>query len=202
MPMKFITDAGERNKMYLDFISESLTDPENIPVNIEAISYLPAAYFPYNRVKEGWKWMQYILDTYQKPHAILKGGSNGDYPEVSYVVISNVIRNLMGVEADIPAGKFRSVSRLPEEIAFLEIRNIPVGDHFISCRHDGVHKSTLTHEVGKEPISCDVRFYGNHDYLLVNGKKQKSTITSLNGEMISEVTISLKNGETVSVELL
>lgn len=202
MPMKFITDAGERNKMYLDFISESLTDPENIPVNIEAISYLPDTYFPYNRVEEGWKWMQYILDTYQKPHAVLKGGTNGDYPEVSYVVISSIIRNMMGVEADIPAEKFRSVSRLPEEIAFLEIRNIPVGNHLISCRHDGVYKSTLTHEVGEKPLSCDVRFYGNHDYLQVNGKKQKSTIISLNGEVISEVTISLKSGETVSVELL
>lgn len=199
MPMKFITDGGTRNSAYLDYITESLRNPANVPVNIEAISYLPDTFFPYNRVDEGWQWMQYILDTYDKPHAVRNGGTNGDYPEVSYVLISSVIENLLGVEMNLPNKQLKTIPRLPKEITFLEVTDMPAADHRVSVRHDGLQQTTITHSQGEEPLTFDVRFYGTYPNLWVDGQLQPAKSGQLHGETISYVTVTLAEKECKTV---
>ena len=94
MPMKLITEPGERNDKYLDFISEPLgngigdKNAPNAPKNIEAYTYIPDTYFPYDRNQEAWKWMRYIVGIKDNPHERPVQGTNGDYPEISFTFVA------------------------------------------------------------------------------------------------------------------
>ncbi|WP_339752702.1 hypothetical protein [Algoriphagus aquimarinus] len=77
IPMKFISEPGDRNDKYLAFISEQLGDgvgtansKKGSPANIEAYTYLPDTYFPYGKTDEAWKWMKYIIDQKDLPHVV------------------------------------------------------------------------------------------------------------------------------------
>jgi len=200
MAKNFITDAAQRNDQLLDYMTDVLKNPKEIPSNIEAITYLPDTYFPYNRVDEGWHWMRYILNTYAQPHVVRLGGTNGDYPEVSYLIISSVVENLMGIEPDAAHNKVATISRLPQEIKFLEVKNITLGKNQIMVRHEGNNSTTIKHTYGTDKLKCLVRFYGVSNTLKVNEKEVVAVKSKLHGKSIFETTITLSQGEKAIVE--
>ena len=64
IPLKMITEPGERNSKYIDFILDNLGEGIGTtplaPNNLEAYTYIPDMLFLYNRNEEAWKWMKYI----------------------------------------------------------------------------------------------------------------------------------------------
>ncbi|MCI1779060.1 MAG: hypothetical protein LKI53_03790 [Bacteroidales bacterium] len=199
MAMKHIINDGERGNIFLDFIQKSLENPSDLPVNIEAITYLPDTFFPYGRIEDGWKWFDYILKNYQKPHSVKEVGMNGDYPEVSFVIISSVVENLMGIVPDAPHDAASSVSRLPDEMSFLTVKNINIGTHSICVTHNGRNSTSVFYSKGRGNFHFTFRFYGNHPELQVNGQFRKSTPGSLYGKEISSITLTLKPLDRVTV---
>ena len=120
MPLKMITEPGEKNDAYIDFILENLgegigTTP-TAPANLEAYTYIPDMLFLYNRNDEAWKWMKYITSIKDEPHERPIQGTNGDYPEISFTFVSHTIEGMMGVEPDAGADFIATVPRLPEEV--------------------------------------------------------------------------------------
>ncbi|TXD78284.1 hypothetical protein [Algoriphagus ratkowskyi] len=207
MPMKLLTEPGKRNDAYLDFISEQLGDgvgtanpKEGSPANIEAYTYLPDTYFPYGRVEEAWKWMQYIIDQKDKPHVVKQQGKNGDYPEVSFTLVSQVVEGLMGVEPDAANHMISTLPRMPNEIGHLDLDRLKIGDHTIAV-YQSNRKTEITHSVGDQPLTAKIRFYGNHDAILVNNKKTKAKKASLNGINFSYITVKLQAGEKVEASI-
>ena len=95
MPMKFIVAPGPMTDRYLDFIAQSVSSPPGKPSNLEAISYLPGVFFPYHRVEDAWKWLEYIIDQ-----------PNREYPEISFTIISHVVEGLLGLEPNAPENAF------------------------------------------------------------------------------------------------
>lgn len=203
IPMKLLSEPGERNDKYLDFISEKLGDgigsTEDSPWNIEAYTYIPEAYFPYNRNEEAWKWMKYIMSVKDQAHERATQGTNGDYPEISFTFISHTVEGLMGVEPDAGAHKVVTAPHLPGEVEWVNLDNLQMGDHDLSITHNGLTMTTLTNKAS-ESLNWEARFYGDYKYINVNGEQVKSGQKKVNGELVSYANVEVAANDTVSVE--
>lgn len=201
MAMKGITEGGsERTKAYLDFIHERLESKDDIPDNIEAISYLPETFFLHHQNERGWRWMEHIMNglTLEHTHAIATG-RNGDYPEVSYVLIQNIVRDLMGLSPHAHKNSLTSISHLPSDIETLGIQHVPIGKSVISVKHEKRDKTSLSYQKGEGPFTWKAGFSGLHEYLLVNGTKKPCEQAENYGQPYSYVTLTLNRGEKAVV---
>lgn len=205
MPMKLITEPGERNDAYMDFVIENLgegigdTNITTEPNNLEAYTYIPDMLFPYNRSDEAWKWMKYITSIKDEPHERPIQGTNGDYPEISFTFVSHTIEGMMGVEPDATNKFIATVPRLPQEVPDVTANHIDIGDSELSLTHVGNNSSTMTNTVGPD-LTWEVRFYGDHNYIKVGEEYVEAQQKDLNGEVISYVTTTIKSGETVNAQ--
>lgn len=203
MLMKGLTDADDpRTLAYLDFVNERLESKDDIPDNIEAISYVPEVFFLYHQNERGWKWMKHILATVDQEHAQSKlTGTNGNYPEVSYVLISNVVENLLGLKVDASGQRVETISHLPEEIDTLAVRSIRMGNALLSLRHIGHHTSVLKYESGQSRLQWTAGFPGNHDQLWVNDARMPVHQSTEFGQPFTYQMIDLEPGEEVIVSI-
>lgn len=203
MPMKGITDPlSDRTGKYLDFISSRLESKDGIPDNIEAISYVPEVFFLYNRNESGWKWMKHILSTIDQDHAASNlTGKNGNYPEVSYVLISNIVENLAGVSVDASCNYISTASHLPQEIKTLEVKNVKLGNSLVTVSHEGHHVSSLIYSKGDKPLVWDACFDGTYEYLYVDGEKLSCKSIHVMGNNYSVCQLILNPGEKKVVSI-
>lgn len=144
MPLKDLIDAGPRNERYLD-----LVDAHGRADNIEAITYLPDVFFRHGRPDTAWKWMREIFAARDLPH--VAGGRNGDYPEVSFTLVSQLVAGMLGIRPDAPRGTVEINPMLPTGVDWLEVHGIPVGRGRIAVRHEP-GTTTLTN------LSADVTY--------------------------------------------
>lgn len=203
MPMKGLTDPlSERTSKYLDFISARLDSKEGIPDNIEAISYVPEVFFLYDRNEQGWKWMKHMLSTIDQEHAASSlTGKNGNYPEVSYVLIANVVENLAGISVEATRNYISTASHLPQEIKTLNVKNVKMGDALIDVSHEGQDLSSLNYTEGDDALIWDAYFVGSYDYLYVNGEKQTCKSLDIMGSKYSVCQLTLEPGERKTVSI-
>ncbi|EEX93669.1 hypothetical protein VIOR3934_00775 [Vibrio orientalis CIP 102891 = ATCC 33934] len=199
MPMKRITNPDRRNDKYLDFIAANLGDgigstPE-APNNIEAYTYIPETYFPYNRNEEAWKWMQYIMDTKDNPHERPTQGTNGDYPELSFTFIANTIEGLMGIKPQASKSTIITASHLTPDIDWLEAKHIQMGEHELTIRHDGLDQTTLTN-TSQTTLDWEAWFYGDFASLTVDGRAVQTSQKEINGQLVSYVVIAVEGKQS------
>ncbi len=189
MPMKFITEPSPKTDAYLDFIAQAVASTGK-PENLEAISYLPGVFFPYNRVETAWRWLEYIIHQPDR-----------EYPEISYTLIGHVVEGLLGVEPNAPEHSLLTVSRLPRALADVGVQNIPLGAHRVHVAHQGVSLSTATHVSGDHPLQWQACFYGDHPRIMVNGQSRPAGSRVIHGVKASFVTIELLPGQSASAEI-
>lgn len=203
MPLKMITEAGEKNDAYIDFILENLGDGIGTtpiaPANLEAYTYIPDMLFLYNRNDDAWKWMKYITSIKDEPHERPIQGTNGDYPEISFTFVSHTIEGMMGVQPDAGANFIATAPRLPQEVPDVTADHIDVGNSELSLTHNGNTSSTLTNVSGDD-LTWEARFYGDYSYIKVNDRYEKAQQKEINGEVVSYVTTTVKSGETVNAQ--
>lgn len=190
LPMKFITDPSPKTMAYLDFIASAVETKEGRPSNLEAISYLPGVFFPYNRVENAWRWLEYIIDQ-----------PNREYPEISFTLIGHIVEGMMGLEPNAPANAFQSVSRLPKAVAKARVRNIRLGDHRIEVAHEGISQSTVLHASGGAPLKWTACFYGDHAVLEVDGDRKPAVPVWIHGVRASSVDVDLPAGGSATVRV-
>lgn len=187
-----------RTAQYLDFLQEKLRSQEDMPDNIEALTYIPETFFRYHRNTVGWEWMQHILARIQQAHVQEKlTGTNGDYPEVSYVLISNVVEQLLGVEPLAAEATIKTLSHLPIGIPHLEVSGIPVGDCRLSVAHQGTCQSSLQYFGGKPKLVWTAAFPGAHHTIWVDGQPRRARKVRENGIWISTCRVEVAEGEKV-----
>lgn len=191
MPMKFITEPSERNDAFLDAIARCMDSRWGRPSNLEAITYIPGVFFPYNRVDEAWKWLEYIIDQPDR-----------EYPEVSYTLIGHVVEGMLGLEPNLPGGSFSTVSRLPDAVGSVEVSDIPLGDHRINVAHEGLTKSQVRHVSGGAPLKWEACFYGDHMKVSVNSKVIDALKKKIHGLNACFVVVDLPVGESATAELV
>lgn len=199
MPLKGIIDAGSRNDAYLDFVDAEASGSGR-PGNIEAITYLPDTFFRHNRNETAWKWMQHVYDQREARHAVSRQGLNGDYPEVSFTLVSQTVEGLMGIQPDAPRRTVATQSRLPGDIGWLAVTGVPVGDGTIGVRHDGQNASTFTNESGKS-LMWEARFLGQHKWLEVNGHRFPGLRKTVDGVEYTVAVLPVAGGKTATVKI-
>ncbi|MBK3516193.1 hypothetical protein [Carboxylicivirga marina] len=204
MPLKLITEPGKRNDDYLRFISENLgegigTTP-TAPKNIEAYTYIPDMYFHYNWNDEAWQWMKYILSVKDLPHERPSQGTNGDYPEISYTIISQVVEGMMGITPNANTGQIETAARLAQDIGSVKVNNVRFGDYKVNVEHVDLQKTILTNNSTKK-LSWEVCFYGNYKTVKVNGDSINAKQKEINGVLVSYVNIDIEPGQTLTAEV-
>lgn len=191
LPLKLITKPSPKTDAYLDFIARAVETPEGRPTNLEAITYLPGVFFPHNRVEDAWKWLEYIMDQPDK-----------EYPEISYTLISHIVEGLLGFKPNAPEAAFMTVSRLPRAVGRLGVRQVALGNHRIQVTHEGRSKTTVVHQSGERSLKWTACFYGDHASLRIDGKPTVAQKHLLHGVPTSSVTVEVRPGQSVMVEVL
>ncbi|AOJ03530.1 hypothetical protein WS70_08730 [Burkholderia mayonis] len=173
-PMKGIMDPGTRRNQYMTWLNT--TALSSTPANLEAVTYLPDAFFAVHDGTTAWAWMQYVYNHINDVHGGY-GNSfiNADYPEVSFTLVGQAIAGLLGVEPDAPNTRLTTISQLPSSgMTWLQVSHIPIGTGKVTVRHDGTTKSTLTNEnsTGGSTYTWHARFSGTYAKITVNGVSQ------------------------------
>ncbi|MFH8370522.1 hypothetical protein [Streptomyces sp. NPDC018031] len=200
MPMKQIIAPGARLDAYLDYIDEQ-AEGAGRPDNIEALTYLPDTFFAGNRADTAWKWMRHVYQQKDVRHVNSGQGANGDYPEVSFTLLSQTVQGLMGVTPDAPARALATRSLLPSGMDWLQIEDLRIGGSAFTLRHDGARKSTLTHTSGTAPHTWEARFPGSHRTLTVDGVARPARTTVVDGVPCTTIRTRVAPGSTVTVEV-
>ncbi len=120
-----------------------------------------------------------------------------DYPENSFTVIEHLTRGLMGVNVNAVMNSFSTISRLENDSVWAEMKGVSILENKISISHKGHSESIATNLLG-ETIKWSAKISGEHEYLYVNGIREKSTIVNDN-LAYSYITTNLDSGEQVIV---
>jgi hypothetical protein len=200
MPMKQIIDPGPRNDAYLDYIQAQELGPQGSP-NIESTTYLPDMFFNNNRADTAWWWMKKIYGERDTQHVNASQGPDGDYPEVSFTLVSQTIQGLMGIAPDAAARTVTTQSRLPSGMKWLQAADVPIGKDTVTVRHDGTTKTTLTNNARHGSYRWEARFPGVHKKIKVNGVPQHVRTKKVNGVTYTYATPTVKAGATVVVQV-
>jgi hypothetical protein len=184
IPLEGLGDYGSRTDNYLSFI-----DANDDNLGIEATTYLPEVYYKYNKSSSGWNWLSKILT------------DKNSYPEVSFTAISNIIEGMMGVQPDAPNNKVATVSRLTNDVPWVEVNHVKVGGNDLKIRHDGLTSTTLTNNSGGT-LTWEAQFYGTPSTIYVNGVEQTVQTKSLFGKNISYVTVAVSSGTQITASTL
>ncbi|MCH5198266.1 MAG: hypothetical protein J1E34_05095 [Oscillospiraceae bacterium] len=128
IPLKRLSYPNERNEKLLDYIFEKELDKKTRGDNIESLTYLPEVFFPYGQSERAWFWMKHIISQKDKPHERKSQGKNGDYPEISFTFISQVIEGIMGITVNAAEGTICVSPNLPEEIEDIRLTDFKYGN--------------------------------------------------------------------------
>ncbi len=200
-PMKGIMKPGSRRDAYMAWLNT--TALTSTPPNLEAVTYLPDAFFTVHDGTTAWAWMQYVYNRINDVHS--GGFVNGDYPEVSFTLVSQVIQGLLGVQPDAASREIDTVSRLPQDIGWLQATGIPVGNGTIALRQDGQTRSTLTNNSSARSglYFWHAGFPGSYRCLTVRGHRSEGRIAlpeGRQGPAFTYADIVVQPGETAVVE--
>lgn len=210
MPIKELLEPGEKSDNYLDFIQyNSFTDP----LNEEAITYLPEAFYNYGKNAQGWYWLQYGLRRF---YNVSDSQMIKTYPEIAFLNVENTLGFMMGVNLNVPQNQVETFSRLTKDVGYVNVKNIPVGQgsmstddykrdikNLIDVRHDGTTTTSFANQGGsKNTLIWKAKFEGNHDYIYVDGVKMKATKEVVNGQNISYVKVNVSPGQTKKATVL
>ncbi|MBR1810059.1 MAG: hypothetical protein IJ766_00205 [Clostridia bacterium] len=141
IPMKRLSYPGERNDKLLDYIFEKELDERTREDNIESLTYLPEVFFPYEQNNRAWFWMKHIISQKDMPHERAAQGTNGDYPEISFTFISQVIAGIMGVSVDVKEGTISVSPHLPDEIRDIKLTGLQFGKQTVDIF---INKNTVS----------------------------------------------------------
>lgn len=200
MPLKLVTQPGERNNRLLDEIDLRAKDPKTQMANIESYTYLPGVFFPYNQAERGWSWMKYIGDRIDLPHVHASQGKNGDYPEISFTLISSALQGLLGLSLNAERRTAETCPCLPDEIKDMKVGGFSLGE--ISADIYVSDKTTVAFKnLSENEIIWKCAFALDAESFSVSGERVKTIKETVNGVERSYVEIAVAPGceKTVSV---
>ncbi|MCM1115049.1 MAG: hypothetical protein NC397_06085 [Clostridium sp.] len=157
MPMKAVTYSGERNDKLIDYIFEKEFDENTREDNIESLTYLPDLFFMYHQNNRAWYWMQYILSQKDIPHERKSQGLNGDYPEISFTIISQVVNGLLGVSVNAVQNEITTCPHFPADIHYVRVDNIKFGENDVNISL--YENKAILKNNGTKAIQWHCKFY-------------------------------------------
>jgi hypothetical protein len=162
---------------------------ERKDINIEMRSYYPEIFFRHGEDAAALRTILYLGDPSTKRR---------EYPEVSFAVIGALTRGLMGIEPDARDGSVATRPRLSGEIAWAEIKNVPVLRTVIAVKHTG-RTRTEFRNAGPVAVVWKAGFPGAWDAIAIDGKSQKAEREKdESGAVYSYVRLKVEPGRSVS----
>lgn len=159
IPMKKITFRGERNNKLLDYIHQKEFDENTREDNIESLTYLPDVFFSYHQNNRAWYWMKHIIERKDIPHERPSQGTNGDYPEISFTFISQVVEGLLGVSVNAAAGMISTCPHFPKDIENIKLYDLKFGEYFVDLEFE--NGKTILKNKSNKPLLWNCRFFEN-----------------------------------------
>lgn len=123
VPLKKLSYDNERNEKLLDYIFKMQSDKFTMSDNIESLTYLPDLFFANNQCERAWHFMKYIISQKDLPHEHKSQGTNGDYPEISFTFISQVITGIIGLSVDDRSKELKLNPNLPSDINEIHLQD-------------------------------------------------------------------------------
>ncbi|GAA1777752.1 hypothetical protein [Agromyces lapidis] len=127
LPLKgLLTEDDARREAVLDEIDAACRD-ERAPSNIEALSYLPDVFLRHGRADAAYAWMREIHARRDDPHEVPQQVANGDYPELAFALVGQIVAGLLGLEPDAGSRRIATRPALPSGIRRLVAIGVPFG---------------------------------------------------------------------------
>jgi len=158
--------------------------------NIEGLTYVVDILLEYGRVQEAWA----LLRTAARPEY-----PRSEYPEVSFCTVGALVRGLAGLSPDASRGLLQTVSRLPDQRAWLRVGPVPVLGGRVTVTHVGRSASHLVNE-GERPLRWRAAFPGLHPCWKVNGRLQPAGRGRRHGEWYVFLDTVVAPGQACAVE--
>ncbi len=131
---------------------------------VEEHSYLAMFLYRYDKPEEAYRSLLFSVDPSVKRRT---------YPEVSYAFIGSVVEGLMGVNLNAPGNIVTTIPRLPENMKYIELKNIPWKTGYITVEHNELKSTTLISNAKRSFVWRAV-FPGTGTKLFVNHKEVKA----------------------------
>lgn len=170
--------------------AERLIDGLRPGVNVEERSYLAEAHYRYGRDAQAFRFLLAQMDP---------GLQRREYPENPFSAVGVTVRWLAGVRPVATDRIVETRSRLPGEVAWLELRDVPALDGSLSLRHEGQESTRVTRRSGSWTRWRAV-FPGARDSLLVEGRAMPAeSRPAPAGGFESFVIVELAEGQSKTV---
>ncbi|WP_200976449.1 hypothetical protein [Echinicola sp. 20G] len=201
-PLIYWTDYDNTNR--IDAIRKDIL--KNLPnkdnQQIEAQTYLPSTLYKLREDKAAYNQLEALFRNRRR-----------EYPETSFSIVASMVSGLMGLEVIpfAPSGSFKnggyvshvfkSLSHLPENVAWAKVENVPLRGREINLEHKGSNSTQLSNVKGPSLI-WKAYFLGDHEKLFVNGIGMKAESEEIShGQILSYVSVNVGAGQTVKVEV-
>ena len=96
----------------------------------------------------------------------------------------------MGIKPDAANHRVVTASHLTTDIDWLQVEQLPMGEHELTLRHDGLERSMLTN-TSEQNLEWEAWFYGDYPTLTVDGQSVPAEHKLVNGQRVSYVTVTL-----------
>lgn len=191
-PLYFgLTEPGAKTQASLDRLEGRLHLDEaartGIIGGVEGISYLPDIFYAYGRTQAATTVLLALMNPQLKRRT---------YPEVSFTVIGNLGKGLMGIRPMPRAATVATFPQLTAETSWAALHHVPVGKNVVGVRHAQNVETTFTHESGPALI-WEASFPGTSGTVVVDGRKVPSqTSAGPNGIARTHCLVRVEPGET------
>jgi hypothetical protein len=162
------------------------------PEGIEIESYLPEVFYRYGQDEAAYAELLALSDPAKKRR---------EYPEVPFALVGAVATGLIGIEPDARTRTVSTRSRLTENTAWAELRNVPVFDGSVEVRHEGRRQTAFVLQSGGT-VEWRAVFDGRWDELVVDGAGRRAVQGEDEaGRPVSWVKVRLAAGEKAVVSV-
>lgn len=132
LPLKgLLAEDDARCDGVLDEIDAACRDATTAPSNVEALSYLPDVFLRHGRADVAYAWMREIHARRDELHEVPQQGPNGDYPELAFALVGQIVAGLLGLEPDAGARRIATRPALPSGIRRLVANGVPFRHGFL-----------------------------------------------------------------------
>jgi hypothetical protein len=165
------------------------TAVERKDINIEMRSYYPEIFFRHREDAAALRTILHLCDPSTKRR---------EYPEVSFAVLGALTRGMMGIEPDARDGSVATLPRLPGDVSWAEIKNVPLLGTVIAVKHIG-RTRTEFRNLGPADVTWKACFPEGYDAIVADGKAQKAEHEKNEaGAFLSFVRLKVEPGRAVT----
>ena len=167
------------------------------PAYDQTYSYFPEILFRHGRKESAMqRWRELAMRDPSLPKI----------PEISFALIGDIATGLMGLAPDAPASALETLPRVPRDVDWVRLSNVPVLRNEVTVLHRASAEAALTNESGP-PIQWKPAFAADpirsKSRIEVDGKTIDATWQRRpEGAILAGSAVSLKPGQTRTAKLV